>query len=57
MAVSAIDTLINCIRSHECVWNITSGGYKDQNRKFLPLEEFDVSAKYSINRCDYKKME
>ena len=57
MAVSAIDTLINCIRSHECVWNVTSGDYKDQNRKFLPLEEFDVSAKYSINRCDYKKME
>ena len=29
----AIDTLINCFQSHECIWNVTSGDYKDQNRK------------------------
>ena len=27
----AIDTLIN--QSHACLENVTSGGYKDQNRK------------------------
>ena len=43
----AIDTLINCFHSHECTWNVNSGNYKDQNRKSLPLEEFDnyVSAR------------
>ena len=25
----AIDTLINCFQSHECMWNITSSDYKD----------------------------
>ena len=39
----AIDTLINCFQSHECIWNVTSGNYKDQSRKSLPLEEFDMS--------------
>ena len=35
---------------------ITSSDYKDQNRKSLPLEEFDMSAQeYNINRYDYKK--
>ena len=29
----AIDTLINCFQSHECIWNVTSGDYKDQSRK------------------------
>ena len=29
----AIDILINCFQSHKCIWNITSGDYKDQNRK------------------------
>ena len=29
----AIDTLINCFQSHKCTWNVTSGDYKDQNRK------------------------
>ena len=43
----ATDTLINCFHSHECTWNVNSGNYKDQNRKSLPLEEFDsyVSAR------------
>ena len=39
----AIDTLINCFQSHECIWDVTSGDCKDQNRKSLPLEEFDLS--------------
>ena len=48
----AIDTLINCFQSHECIW--TSGGYKDQNRKSLLLKEFDMSVQeYNINRYDY----
>ena len=38
-----IDTLSNCFQSHECKWNVTGGDYKDQNRKSLPLEEFDMS--------------
>ena len=47
----AIDTLINCFQSHECIWNVTSGDYKDQNRKYLPLEEVDMSVQeYNINR-------
>ena len=38
--------------------NVTSGDYKDQNRKYLPLEESDMSVQeYDINRYDYKKME
>ena len=38
------------------VLHITSSDYKDQNRKSLPLEEFDMSAQeYKINRYDYKK--
>ena len=54
----AIDTLINCFQSRECIWNVTSGDYKDQNRKSFPLEEFDTSVEeYNINRYDYKKME
>ena len=51
----AIDTLINCFQSHECIWNVTSGDYKDQNRKSLPLEEFDMPVQeYNINRYDSK---
>ena len=42
-SVEAIDTLINCFQSHERIWNVTSGEYKYQNRKSLPLEEFDMS--------------
>ena len=54
----AIDTLINCFQSRECIWNVTSGDYKDQNRKSFPLEEFDTSVEeYNINRYDYKKLE
>ena len=25
----AIDTLINCFQSRQCIWNVTSGDYKD----------------------------
>ena len=39
----AIDTLISCFQSLECIWNITSGDYEDQNGKSLPLEESDMS--------------
>ena len=54
----AVDTLINCFQPHECIWNVTSGNYKDHNRKSLPLEEFDMSVQeYNINRYDYKGME
>ena len=38
-----MDTLINCFQSHKCLWNVTSGDFKDQNEKFLALEELDVS--------------
>ena len=51
-----IDTLINCFQSHECLWNVTSGDYKDQNRKSLALEEIDMSMQeFEINRYDYQK--
>ena len=54
----AINTLINSFQSHKCIWNVTSGRYKDLNRKPLPLEEFDMSVQeYNINRYDHKKME
>ena len=54
----AIDALINCFQSHECIWNVTNGDYKDQNSKSLPVVEFDMSVQeYNINRYDYKKME
>ena len=54
----AIDTLIKCFQTYESICNVTSGDYKDQNRKSLPLEEFDMSVQeYNINRYDYKKME
>ena len=39
----AIDTLINCFQSHECLWNVTGGDYNDQSKKSLALEEVDVS--------------
>ena len=56
MVEEATDTLINCFQSHECIWNVTSGDYKDQNRKSLPLEEFDMPVQeYNINRYDSKK--
>ena len=52
-----IDTLINCFQSHKCLWNVSSGYYKDQNRKSLPLEEANMSMQeYEINRYDQKKM-
>ena len=54
----AIDIFINFFQWHECIWNVTSGYYKDQNRNCLPKEEFDMSVQeYDINRYDYKKME
>ena len=28
----AIDKLINSFHSHECIWNVTSGDHKEQNR-------------------------
>ena len=28
----AIYTLINCFQSHECMWNVISGDYKDQTK-------------------------
>ena len=53
-----IDTLINRFHSHECIWNVTSGNYKDQNRKSFPLEELHMSVQeYNIIRYDYKRME
>ena len=52
----AIDTLINCFQSHECLWNITSGDYKDQNKKSLALEEVDMSMlENDTNRSHYQK--
>ena len=39
----AIDTLIDCFQSHECIWNITSVDLKDRTGLSLPLEEFDMS--------------
>ena len=54
----AIDTLNNYFQSRECIWSVTSGDYKDQNRKSLPLEEFNMSVQeYNISRYDYKKTE
>ena len=41
----------------ECIWNVTSGDYKDQNRKSLRLEEFDTSVQEYNSRYDHKKME
>ena len=52
MSEEAIDTLINCSQSHECLWNVTSGDYKDQNRKSLALEAVDMSVQeYVMNKC------
>ena len=34
----AINILINCFQSNGMEWNVTSGDYKDQSRKSLPLE-------------------
>ena len=51
----AIDTLIDCFQSHECIWNITSVDLKDRTGLSLPLEEFDMSVQeYNINKYDYK---
>ena len=48
----AIDTLINCFQSHECLWNVTSGDYE----KSLALEEADMAMQeYDMNRYDYQK--
>ena len=42
----AIDTLINCFQFNQMnsyvILHITSGDYKDQNKKSLVLEEADV---------------
>ena len=52
----AIDTLINCFESHECLWNVTSGDYKDQNKKYLALEEVDMAMQeFDMNGYDYQK--
>ena len=32
-SVEVIVTFINCFQSHECLWNVTSGDYKDQNKR------------------------
>ena len=54
----AIDKLINYFQSYECIWNVISGDYKEQNRKPLPLERYDMSVQeYNIYRFDYKKNE
>ena len=29
----AIATFMNCFQSHECLWNVISGDYKDQNKR------------------------
>ena len=52
----ATDTLIKCFQSRKCKWNVTSGVYKEQNRKSLPLKESDMSVQEcNINRYDDKK--
>ena len=57
LSEEVIDTLINCFHSYEFIWNVTSGDCKDQNRKSLPLEEFDMSGQQrDINTYDYKKI-
>ena len=54
----AIDTLIKCFQSHECIWNVISGDYKNQNRKSLSFKEFHMPVpEYDFNRYHYKKME
>ena len=51
-----IDTLINCFPSRGYTWSVTSGDYKDQNKKSLALEEFDRALQeYNMNRYDYQK--
>ena len=50
-----IDTLINCLKSHECLWNDNNSDYKDQNKKSLALEEVYNNARYCMNRYDYRK--
>ena len=51
----AIDTLIDCFQSHECIRNITSVDLKERTGLSLPLEEFDMSVQeYNINKYDYK---
>ena len=38
--------------------SITSGDYKDQNKKYLALEEVDMSVQeYDMNGYDYAKMD
>ena len=55
-SAETIDTLINCFQSHECLRNVTSGGYKDQNKKSSALEEVEKSMQeYDTNRYDYQK--
>ena len=53
-----IDTLINCFQSNAYGISITSGDYKDQNKKCLALKEVDMSVQeYDMNRYDYAKMD
>ena len=33
-AIGILKILIDCFQSHECIWNVTSGDYEEQNRKF-----------------------
>ena len=51
----AIDTLINCFQSQECLWNVASGDYKDQKKRSLALEVDISMQEYYMNRFDYKK--
>ena len=53
----AIDTLSNCLQSHECLSNVTSVHYKHQGKMLLALEEVDLSMQeYDMSRYDYQKM-
>ena len=54
----AIDTLSNCLQSHECLSNVTSVHYKHQSKMFLALEEVDLSMQeYDMSRYDCQKNE
>ena len=51
----AIDTLINCFQSPECLWNLDCD-YRVQNNKSLALEQADMSLQESdMIRYDYHK--
>ena len=46
----AINTLINCFQSHECMWNVISGDYKDQTKKSLDLEVVLTKVRNELKR-------